>query len=142
MNSVRYLVSRAVFEALRDAPELAGARVLDNPSEPQALAAGERIVFVEDQSDGFIDQSGQAGTRRFVFAIGVINRTSAARAGADADYVAAEAAVRERHTALIRELGCGPLREREVSFRVEAIDVGGALVLGTFEVEYRRPRRA
>lgn len=141
MNSVRYLISRAVFEALRDAPELAGARVLDNPSEPQALAAGERIVFVEDQSDGFIDQAGQAGTRRFVFAVGVINRSSSARAGADADYVAAEAALRSRHTELIKELSCGPLRERDVSFRVESIDVGGALVLGTFEVEYRRPRR-
>lgn len=141
-NSIRYQISAAIVAALRAAPDLAEAKVLDNPSDASALQAGERLVLVEDQTDRFIDQKNQQGKRRFVFTIGAINRTTDDRAGADADYQAAEAAVRGAHKVLMSTLGCGPLHEEEVTFRVEGIDVGGALVLGTFAVEYLKPRTA
>ena len=141
-NSIRYRISAALVEALRAAPDLAGAKVLDNPSDPSALQAGERLVLVEDQTDRFVDQKNQQGRRRFVFTIGAINRTADDRAGADADYAAAEAAIRGAHKVLMSTLHCGPLHEEEVTFRVEGIDVGGALVLGTFSVEYLKPRTA
>lgn len=140
MNSLRYQISAALVQALHAADALADAVVLDNPRDPQALAKGARVVFLEDQRDGFIDQASQQGKRRFVFTVGVINRSGADRAGADADHVAAEAAIRAAHGELMRDLRCGPLRETEVAFRAEGIDVGGALVLSTFEVEYLKPR--
>ena len=140
MSSLRYQISAALFAALQGAPDLAGAVVMDNPVTAAALAKGDRIVFLEDLSDGLIDQAAQQGKRRFVFGLGVICRTTTARAGADADYAAAEAAVRGAHTTLAGTLRCGPLRERDVTFKVEGIDVGGALVMGTFEIEYLRPR--
>lgn len=142
MSSIRYQVSAAIVAAVRAHAGLQGAVVLDNPTDPAALSKGERVVFVEDQTDGFIDQANQQGKRRFVFTLGVINRSAGDREGADADYEAAEAAIRGAHGALMRQQRCGPLREREVVFRVDGIDVGGALVLGTFEVEYLKPRPA
>ena len=141
-HSIRYRISAAVVAALRTAPALAEAKVLDNPADASALQAGERLVLLEDQSDRFIDQKNQQGKRRFVFTLGAINRSADDRAGADADYAAAEAAVRGVHKQLMSTLGCGPLHEEEVTFRVEGIDVGGALVLGTFAVEYLKPRPA
>jgi hypothetical protein len=142
MNSIRYRISAAIVEALRAAPALAGVKVLDNPTDASALQAGERLVLVEDQTDRFIDQKNQQGKRRFAFTLGAINRSANDRAGADADYQAAEAAVRGTHKHLMSTLGCGPLHEEEVTFRVEGIDVGGALVLGTFSVEYLKSRPA
>lgn len=141
-HTLRYQISAALLEALQEATALAGAVVMDNPVTAAALAKGDRIVFLEDLSDGFIDQANQQGKRRFVFGVGAICRKAAARAGADADYAAAEAAVRAAHTTLMSTLRCGPLRERDVVFKAEGLDVGGALVLGTFEVEYLKPRPA
>lgn len=141
-QSLRYQISAALVAALRDAAALAGAVVTDNPVTAAALAKGARIVFLEDLADAPIDQAGQQAKRRFTFGLGVIGRSADARAGADADYVAAEAAVRGAHATLIGTLRCGPLRERDVVFKAEGIDVGGALVMGTFEVEYLKPRPA
>lgn len=140
MSSQRWRISDTLLRALRAAAALDGVPVLDNPRDPQAIRAGSRIVFVEDQADRFLDQAGQQGKRCYVFTLGVICRGADDRAGADADYEAAEAAIRGAHGELLRDLRCGPLRETEIVFRAEGIDVGGALVLGTFEIEYLKPR--
>lgn len=143
-QSLRYQISAAVFGALAAAAAsgkpLAGAVVLDNPRDPQAIRKGKRIVFFEDQRDGFIDQAAQQNRRSFRFAVGTISRDADDRAAADADHEAAVAAIRGAHTALISTLRCGPLRETETVFRAEGIDVGGALVMSTFEIEYVKPR--
>jgi len=141
-NSLRWRISAALLAALEAAPELRGVVVLDNPRDAQAIRRGSRIVFLEDQADTFIDQASQQGRRRYQFALGAINRTPADRCGADADYTAAEAVVRAAHGQLLRDLRCGPLRETDLQFRVEGLDVGGALVLGMWEIEYLKPRPA
>lgn len=142
MSSQRYLISATLLAALRSAADLADALVLDNPTEAQALSKGDRIVWIEDQADDPIEQAAQQGKRRFTFALGVINRTSDDRAGADVDHQAALTAITKAHTPLMRDHRCGPLREGQTVFRVEGLDIGGALILTTYTVEYLRPRPA
>lgn len=140
MSSQRLLISNTLVAALRSAADMVGAQILDNPTEAQGLAKGDRVVWIEDQVDDPIEQAGQQGKRRFTFALGVINRTSDDRAGADADHQAALSAITKAHTALMRDHRCGPLREGQTVFRVEGLDIGGALILTTYTVEYLRPR--
>lgn len=145
-HSIPFLISGVFVAALRDAFEISGAVVKHNPRGPAPLSDGSRVVFFEAQSDGFIDQAGQVGKRRFSFVLGVINRADGtAEAGADADYVMADEVIRGAYQEVAAMLAaikaqCGPLREREVAFRVDDIDVDGALVLGTFDIEYLRPK--
>lgn len=142
-QSLRYQISAAIVQALSTAPALAGAVVLDHPKSPSDLSRGPRVIFVEDQTDSLIDQPNQQGKRLFSFAVGVINRTAQDRAGADADYLVAEAAIRQVHqTVLAATLRCGPLRDLDVRFKVEGLDVGGALILASYAVEYRKERQA
>ena len=134
-----FLVGQVVVAALRASVDLAGATVLDNPSRLSDLTDGERIVFFEDASDNYIEQPGGLQKRVFGFSVGVINRSDAARCGAHTDYRAAKRAVRSALQALSVQLRTGALREGAVSYRLENIDVGGSLVLGSFSVEYRDP---
>lgn len=134
-----FLIGEVVVANLRTSIALTGASVLDNPSRLADLTDGERIVFFEDVSDNFIDQPGGFQKRVFGFSVGVINRSAAARRGAHTDYRAAKRAVRSALKELSVHLRAGPLREGAVSYRLENIDVGGSLVLGSFSVEYRDP---
>ncbi|MGH8760695.1 MAG: hypothetical protein ACREVW_14480 [Burkholderiales bacterium] len=135
-----FAIGEALFAALFGAAALAGATVLDNPVKLSALADGARIVFFEDVSDRALDQAGGVQKRTYTFNVGVINRTTAARRGAHGDYRAAKRVVR----AALKELRvvaqvASNLREGDVTYRIENIDVGGGLVLGTFSVDYRDP---
>ena len=139
-QSLRFQIGAAIVQALSSAPALADAVVIDHPKTPSDLSKGTRVIFVEDQADSLVDQPNQQAKRSFVFTVGVINRTAQDRAGADADHLAAEAAIRAAYPILASTLGCGPLRELDVRFRVEGLDVGGALILTTYAVEYRKGR--
>lgn len=134
-----FRIGEVVVATLRASVDLAGAKVLDNPLRLADLTDGERIVFFEDASDGFIEQPGQSQKRVYGFTVGVINRTDEARRNAHGDYRAAKRAVRGALKSLSEQLRCGALREGAVSYRLENIDVGGSLVLGSFSVEYRDP---
>lgn len=136
-----FAIGAAIVAALRQAPALAGAKVLDNPKRSSDLQDGARIVFFEDQADKFVEQPGQSAKRTYSFTVGVINRTENDRQDAHADYRAAKRAVRNclpAINALVRLEGRG-LVESDVLYRLENIDVGGGLVLGLFTVDYRDP---
>ena len=145
-QSVRYRIGAALVAAMRAAAGLSGVVIKRNPLDPAPLRDGSRVIFFEDQADGYLDQAAQIGKRIFSFAIGVISRDGTAPdATADADYVAAEDAIRGAYPALAAALQAagaqiGPLRERQVTYKSDDLDVGGALVLGSFEVEYLRPK--
>lgn len=132
-------IGEKVVAALQSAPELAGALVLNNPLRAIELAEGTRILFYEDSGDSFIKQPGQVQRREFSFSIGVINRTDAARRGAHTDYRAAKRVVRATLKSLSETLRCGAVQEGSVTYRLENIDVGGGLVLGSFSIDYRDP---
>lgn len=138
-----YAIGAAVVQTLRAAPELAGALVLDNPRRASDLSEGDRIVFFEDQSDRQRDNPAQVQHRTYSFAVGVVSRAASARQAAHADYRAAKRALRTLGMAAITSAGVdingAGIREGEVRYRLENIDVGGELVLGTFTLDYRDP---
>jgi hypothetical protein len=145
-QSIPYLLSQALVQALGAAPDLAGAVVKDNPTDPQQLSDGARLVFVEDKGDAPLSRPGQAEGRTFTVTVGVINRTEGDRAGADADMQAAKTAVQaatlEAGRVLVaskRILAIQAAREGQRAYRVEGIDVGGAMVVTTFDIDYRTP---
>jgi hypothetical protein len=136
-------IGAAIVQALRDAPALAGCTVLDNPRRQSDLADGARIVFFEDAGDRPRGNDAQVQHRTYSFSLGVINRSSAARASAHADYRAAKRVLRLACMPAITQAGVevngAGLREGDVVYRLENIDVGGELVLGAYTVDYRDP---
>lgn len=145
-QSVPYTLSAAVVIALRATLEADGAVVRDNPTTRAALEQGERVIFVEDEGDAPTDKPGQAEGRTFGFTVGVINRSADSRAGADADMQAVKGQVPTALMAACRQLQADKAivtfqapREGRRSYRIEGIDVGGALILTRYEIDYRTP---
>ncbi len=138
-----YVMGAAIVQALRDAPALAGAMVLDNPRRASGLAEGARIVFFEDAGDRPRSNEAQVQHRTYSFTLGVISRAANARQAAHTDYRAAKRVLRLVCMPAMTQAGVevtgGGLREGEVTYRLENIDVGGELVLGTFTIDYRDP---
>ncbi|MBD9395608.1 hypothetical protein [Acidovorax sp. ACV01] len=136
-----FAIGATIVAALRQAPALAGAKVLDNPKRSSDLQDGARIVFFEDQADKLIGQPGQSQKRTYGFSVGAINRTENDRQGAHADYRAAKRVIRSCMPEIVKLVqieGRGVV-EGDVLYRLENIDVGGGLVLGLFTIDYRDP---
>lgn len=140
--SRRLDIANALAAAVQAAPALAGAKFRRNPPDPANIKDGARVVFIEDQSDSHIDEKGQQGLRKYVFALGVINRSESPEDDADADHDAACDALREAANSLTAADNPTRLYEAQTIFKVEGVDVGGALILTTFELTYRRPKPA
>lgn len=147
MQSIPYQLSQGVVQALRDQFEPTGAIVRDNPISKSALSEGRRILFVEDWEDGpAAGQPNQAESRVFALDIGVINRTANARTSADADMVQAKEIASKGLLVTGRALkATGTLytfsapREGKRIYRVEGLDVGGALIITRLEINYVTP---
>jgi len=135
-NGGAYAIGAALFAALEADALLQGAKLLDNPVRASALADGERIVFFEDVSDG-PGPTDKPLERVYRYNVGVINRTDDARLGAHRDYRSAKRALKAALPRLKGVVQVGNHREGEIAFRLENIDVGGGLVLGTFTLGYR-----
>lgn len=138
---VPYAVGKLLVDALRTAPELAGVTVIDNPTRSSTIGDdGSRVVFYEDSVDRSKEAAQTPRARSFVFAICTINRTTDARRGAHADQRAAVNVVR---SALSSVKGAAwaisKLREGDTTYRLEGLEVGGALVLTSFSIDYRDP---
>lgn len=135
-----FAIGEAVVQALRSDATLTGAVVLDNPQRASALQDGERIVFFEDQGDRLVEQPGSVARRTYSFSLGVISRSSEARKDAHADYRTAKRIVRNCMPAINQIVSVlSRMAEGDVTYRLENIDVGGALVLGSFSIDYSDP---
>lgn len=135
-----YAIGAVLYAALEAALVPQGIKTLDNPVRASSLKDGARIVFYEDVSDRGIDQPGGQQKRTFTFNLCAINRTETARRGVHEDYRAAKRVVRDALKGLKQSLMViSVLREGDVTYRIENIDVGGGLILGTFSVDYRDP---
>lgn len=137
-QGVPYAVGELLMQALRDEPALAGVAFHDNPVRASDIQDGNRVVFFEDVSDGPAEQ-GEQIKRVFRFNVGVINRTEDKRLGVHRDYRAAKRALDEALPSVRELVVANFLREGEIAFRLENIDVGGGLVLATFTLGYRDP---
>jgi len=135
---VPYAVGEILVGALRDATTLAGITIRDNPVRASDLSDGARVIWFEDVSDGPAEQ-GQQVKREYRFNVGVINRTDVPRLGVHTDYRAAKRVIDDALPLLKDSVVAAYLREGDVSFRLENVDVGGGLVLATFTLGYRDP---
>lgn len=153
-KSIPYRLSQAVVAALRAQFEPVGAAVRDNPVSRAALNEGARVLFVEDEQDqpgtpasaALPSQPNQAEGRTFVVSVGVIARTEDARAQADADMEQVKATLRDAVLDATRQmvaagelLGVVMPLEGQRLYRLDGVDVGGALVLTRFFLSYRLP---
>lgn len=136
-----YLIGEAVMDALKAEPGFAGVKLVDNPSKPESISEGKRLLLFKDAADSLQDQSGNAMDRVFTFQAGAISRDKQSRKQAHTDYRALKRVIRD----CIKAMTASGLRitslvsETVVSYQLENLDIGGALVLGTFTVKYRDP---
>ena len=140
-----FQIGQAVLDVLKAAPELAGARFLDVRPRQTDLEDGELVVLYMDAMDSQSRESGNAIGRIFAFEAGVLVRNNTARRDAHAAYqcirkLAASALNAQAMTAMGVKLE-SVCSEQTVSYGLENIDVGGALIVGRFEVKYRDQRR-
>lgn len=142
-EGVPFVVGATVIDALRNAPDLDGAKIFDNPVRSSDLVEGDRIIFFEDQIDKLLEQPAQRQYRTYGFSIGVISRTTDARRSAHRDYRAVKRVLRSLSMPAISlagvEIAKSGIREGEVRYRLENIDVGGGLIVGLFTLDYRDP---
>jgi hypothetical protein len=139
---VPYAIGRVLVDALRNASELEGVVVIDNPVRNATLGDdGPRVVFYEDAVDRAKEGSSSVlRGRTYSFNICTINRSQQARRGAHRDHRAAVDLVRTALAALAPVAFVqSKLREGDTTYRLENVDVGGALVLTSFSVDYRDP---
>lgn len=147
-QSIPFQVSAAIVAALKAELE-PGVAVFDNPTSPAGLGDGPRVVFVEDADDDLFNKPGQAEGRTCGFVVGVINRSDAGRAGADADMQLVKPIVTAAARGICKTLADAKAitvfnypRETRRTYRHEHIDVDGALILTRFEIDYRLPKPA
>jgi len=135
-NGPVYEIGKALFAALVAEAAFADAKLLDNPTRATDLAEGARVVFFEDVSD-LPAPPDKPMYRVYRYNLGVVNRSDQPRLGSHRDYRTAKRALKAALPRLKALVQVSNHREGEVAFRLENIDVGGGLVLGTFSLEYR-----
>lgn len=135
-NGGAFAIGAALFAALKAEAKFTGARLLDNPKRASDLDDGDRIVFFEDVSDSPGPQD-KPMDRVYRYNVGVINRTAEPRLGSHRDYRTAKRTLKSALPVLKEIVPVANHREGEVAFRLENVDVGGGLVLGTFTLTYR-----
>lgn len=137
-NSQRWAAMQTLFTALHTASSLAGVRVVHNPRTPSTLGQGTHTVFLKDQNDTLLDKSGQASKRTHQFVLGALARTEAADCEADALHEAAAGILRSAIKALLQDHRVINLSEVSTQFEAASLEIDGALVLSTWELQYRK----
>lgn len=134
------VVSRLLL-AYAAVPGLAELPLARNPRNPQHLAVGKRVVIVTELSDSPVGKAGHRETRRRVVKVGILSRVESADADADALYGllsdTTQAALAQLRPTVITRMA-----EGEVQFYVDDIEVDGAVVVGSWEIDYTRERPA
>lgn len=137
-NSPRWAIMQTLLTALQTAPTLAGVRILHNPRGPAALAQGEHLVFLKDQTDTLSDNAGQQQTRSHQFALGAVSHASDADCQADALHEAAASVLRSTAKTTMSNQRAINLLEQATSFDVGTLELDGTLVMSTWVLQYRK----
>lgn len=141
-QSLRHALLLEIVRALSQHPDLAGVPVLRNPRTQLTLAHGQRAIIVREQADDLMDSAGQTETRRYSVIVGAISRRhDEPDADADALWESTRKAIVAAVPAMTTATNSARvlLREQSTQFDVEPLDSGGAAVLTTWVVQYRRP---
>lgn len=135
---VPFTAGEVFLAALRAAETLEGVVIHDNPQRASALDGGDRVVWLEDVSDGPAD-GGIKVNRDFRFNLGAINRTENARRGVHTDYRAAKRVLDAALPGMKSLFTVRGFHEGALTFRVENVDVGGGLIIAQYTLAYRDP---
>lgn len=134
------VIGAVIVQALKDHFGSSGSEVLDNPVRAAYLEDGPKKVIFEDQRNSRVPEAQKKSVRTYSFSVAALCRTREARTDAHALYRAARGVVLGVMPALT-EAGVpitgGGISEGDVTYRVEALDVGGGLVLGLFSLQYQ-----
>lgn len=137
-NSQRWDAMQTLLAALQAATALTGVLVVHNPRSPVNLAQGNHMVFLKDQTDTLIEKAGQMEKRTHQFELGAIARTAAADAEADALHEAAADVLRATRKSLMASRRVENLSELVTQFETGNLEIDGALVSSTWQIQYRK----
>jgi hypothetical protein len=129
-----------LLEAIADVPALADLPIVRNPRRPSHLGGGERILIVSEVSDVNVQKAGARETRRRLVKIGVLSRVDGADADADGLYCLLSDTVQAALRPMQLAATITKHSEGNVQFYVDDIDVDGAVVIGSWEIDYTRIR--
>lgn len=143
-QSARWAIFNAVADALASDVRLQGLRVVRNPRSAQHLAVADQVLIVKWGSDSLSDKPGQREKRKFRLILASVSRKAeGAEQDADAMHQAAGEIVREILPTLAALPGVdavGSIAEGDTTPDVDGLEVDGAAVLSSWEINYaRRP---
>jgi hypothetical protein len=143
-QSARWAIFNAIAVALAGDARLQGLRVVRNPRNATQMGAGEQLVAIKWGSDSLTEKPGQREKRKFRLIVASISRKAeGADKDADAIHEAAYAIVREILPAIAQlpEVDAiGGIAESDTTSDIDGLEVDGAVVLSSWEINYARRR--
>lgn len=142
--SARWKIYNAIAHALETDEQLQGLKVARNPRTAQHLASGEQLVLIKWGSDSPVETAGRIERRKFRLIVGAISRS---REGADQDADAIHQAAGDVVKRTLPTLHALPgidrikaITENDTTPDVDGIEVDGAMVLSSWEIDYQTRR--
>jgi hypothetical protein len=139
-QSARWAIFDAICTALESDALLQDLPVVRNPRTATQLGAGEQLIVAKWGSDSLMEKPGQRERRKFRLIVGSVSRKAT---GADKDADAIHQAVGEVVRKALTTLAQLPDRvariaEGDTTPDIDGIEVAGAMVLSTWEIDYQR----
>lgn len=143
-QSAWYSISRVFVTQVEALATAQAVGWLDNPALPlDSLSAGQEFLLVVQSGDRLVDQPGQQPERRVLrLIVGAVSLTSAALQRADELHFAARDLIKSQSfrlalgAALPRPQDVIELRESELEKELRDVATQGAVLLGSYEIEY------
>jgi hypothetical protein len=137
-NSTRYRIHQVFKTVLTPVAASNSAALLTNPVLPVGLKEhGNKVLFTLDRGDDLLEQPGQREKRRAKFLVGAFVRSDDADNDADQLHFAARTAIKRIKAAMALEGIDTLVREVQAEQEVKEHAVEGALLLSSFEIEYK-----
>jgi len=143
-QSARWAIYNEIATALENDGQLQGVKVVRNPRTAQHLGSGEQLVVIKWGSDSPTELNGNNEKRKFRVIVGGISRKrEAPDADADALHLAAGDVVKRTLQSLNQLPGISQVKsihEGDTTPDIDGIEVDGAIVLTTWEIDYKQRR--
>jgi hypothetical protein len=137
-NSTRYRIHQVFKTVLTPVAASNSAALLTNPVLPMGLKEhGNRVLFTLDRGDDLMEQPGQKEKRRAKLVVGAFVRSDDADNDADQLHFAARTAIKRIKLALTAQSIDTIVREVQTESELKEHAVEGALLLSSFEIEYK-----
>jgi hypothetical protein len=137
-NSTRYRIHQVFKTVLTPVATNNSAALLTNPVLPVGLKdSGNKVLFTLDRGDDLLEQPGQKEKRKAKLVMGAFVRSDDADSDADQLHFAARTAIKRIKVALTAQGIDTLVREVQTEQELKELAVEGALLLSSFEIEYK-----